>query len=297
MYSEPGGEGAKGGKGQKWRKAERVEAAAGEDSKGGCAGVCLGRGCPFKMALVQNRAKGNSPPPTHWRCIFLSLFFHSSGVNETKKQKKGHREFLAGEKRREKPLSLFEGGFTLRQRRPFCKAKKEENSILSLGGGGAPASVVWRARVVFGEDILGFGLAKALRRSWSRETEIRRERERGFFAARSRHAVYLCVFFSPFFLFPLEGTFSCRLAFADPSLHPRSFRSPPPPLFPHLLDDADPLFPRLPSPPPVNPFHTAFSCITVSDLLLVDHDGNVVEGGEGVDAMGVPRRKVYNQAA
>lgn len=76
------------------------------------------------------------------------------------------------------------------------------------------------------------------------------------------------------------------------------FGAPPPP-FPHVLDDADPLSPRLPSPPPppVNPFHTAFSCITVSDLLLVDHDGNVVEGGEGVDAMGVPRRKVYNQAA
>ncbi|WVQ79358.1 hypothetical protein IAT38_001455 [Cryptococcus sp. DSM 104549] len=39
----------------------------------------------------------------------------------------------------------------------------------------------------------------------------------------------------------------------------------------------------------VNPFHVAFSCIVVSDLLLIDHNGDVIDGG----ASG----KRYNQAA
>lgn len=39
----------------------------------------------------------------------------------------------------------------------------------------------------------------------------------------------------------------------------------------------------------VNPFHVAFSCMKVSDLLLIDHAGNVIDGG----ASG----KRYNQAA
>lgn len=40
----------------------------------------------------------------------------------------------------------------------------------------------------------------------------------------------------------------------------------------------------------VNPFGVAFSLMTVSDLLLIDHEGNVIGGGK-------PNRQIYNRAA
>jgi ribulose-5-phosphate 4-epimerase/fuculose-1-phosphate aldolase len=33
----------------------------------------------------------------------------------------------------------------------------------------------------------------------------------------------------------------------------------------------------------VNPYGVAFDLLTVSDLLLIDHDGNVLEGGKPGD--------------
>ncbi|KAF8511522.1 class II aldolase/adducin N-terminal [Gautieria morchelliformis] len=40
----------------------------------------------------------------------------------------------------------------------------------------------------------------------------------------------------------------------------------------------------------VNPFGVAFALMTVSDLLLIDHQGNVIGGGK-------PNRQIYNRAA
>lgn len=40
----------------------------------------------------------------------------------------------------------------------------------------------------------------------------------------------------------------------------------------------------------VNPYGLHFSRMTASDLLLVDHEGNIVEGGK-------PERQIYNSAA